>query len=80
MRNHSRQATVEELDKSGNYLTDDVTCDPMDLGVGSTADIKANVYHLRVRYAYSANQGRDGDHYIYSSFSNTASMAQKLPN
>ncbi len=45
---------------------------PMDLGVDGTADIKANVYHLRVRYAYLANQGSDGEHYIYSPFSNAA--------
>jgi len=64
----------EELDEPGNYVTDDVTCDPMDLGVGGTADIKANVYHLRVRYAYSANQGSDDEHYIYSPFSNIISI------
>ena len=64
----------EELDEPGNYVTDDVKCDPMDLGVGGTADIKANVYHLRVRYAYSANQGSDDEHYIYSPFSNIASI------
>lgn len=64
----------EELDEPGNYVTDDVTCDPVDLGVDGTADIKANVYHLRVRYAYSANQGSDDEHYIYSPFSNTASI------
>lgn len=63
----------EELDEPENYVTDNVTCDPMDLGVAGTADIKANVYHLRVRYAYLANQGSD-DYYIYSPFSNTASI------
>ena len=63
----------EELDEPRNYVTDDVACDPMDLGVDGTVDIEANVYHLRVRYAYSANQGSD-DYYIYSPFSNTASI------
>ncbi len=63
----------EELDEPGNYVTDDVTCDPMDLGVDGIVDIKANVYHIRVRYAYAANQGSD-DYYIYSPFSNTASI------
>lgn len=64
----------EEIDEPGNYITDDVTCDPMDLGVDGTVDIKANVYHLRVRYAYPANQGSDDEHYIYSQFSNIASI------
>lgn len=65
----------EELDKPDNYVTDDVTCDPMDLGLDGVADIKANVYHLRVRYAYMVNQGSNGDeYYIYGPFSNTASV------
>lgn len=65
----------EELDEPGNYVTDDVTCDPMDLGVDGIVDIKKNVYHIRVRYAYVANQGSDGEeYYIYSPFSNVASI------
>ena len=67
----------EEFDKPENYVTDDVTCDPMDLGVAGNVDIKANVYHLRVRYAYVANQGSDEDHYIYSPFSNVVSIGTK---
>jgi len=67
----------EEFDKPGNYITDDVTCDPMDLGVAGNVDIKANVYHLRVRYAYAANQGSDEDYYIYSPFSNVVSIGTK---
>lgn len=64
----------EELDKPENYVTNDVTCDPMDYGVEGAVDIKANVYHLRVRYAYLANQGSDSEHYIYSPFSNIVSI------
>lgn len=64
----------EETDKPENYVTDNVTCDPMDLGVDGNVDIKANVYHLRVRYAYVANQGSDEEHYIYSPFSNVVSI------
>jgi len=67
----------EEFDKPGNYITDDVTCDPMDLGVDGNADIKANIYHIRVRYAYAANQGSDEDYYIYSPFSNVVSVGTK---
>ena len=64
----------EEFDEPGNYVTDDVTCDPTDLGVDGSVDIKANVYHIRVRYAYLAYSDDDGDHWIYSPFSNTASI------
>jgi hypothetical protein len=67
----------EELDEPGNYVTDDVTCDPVDMGVNETIDIKTNVYYLRVRYAYSANQGSDDEHYIYSPFSNVASIGME---
>ncbi|MDD4089844.1 MAG: hypothetical protein PHP29_09165 [Tissierellia bacterium] len=67
----------EEDDEPGNYVTDDVTCDPMDLGVSGTVDIKANVYHFRVRYAYMANQGNDDEYYIYSPFSNVATIGTK---
>ncbi|MFA5636253.1 MAG: S-layer homology domain-containing protein [Anaerovoracaceae bacterium] len=66
----------EELDKPGNYVTDDVTCDPMDFGADGAIDIKANQYQIRVRYAYIANQGGD-DYYIYSPFSNVASIGTK---
>mgnify|MGYP001122923188 CR=1 FL=1 len=65
----------EDFDEPGNYVTDDVTCDPMDIGVDGAVDIKENVYHIRVRYAYVDNVGSDGEeHYIYSPFSNTASI------
>ncbi|NLM07970.1 MAG: hypothetical protein GX215_03435 [Clostridiales Family XIII bacterium] len=65
----------EELDEPGNYVTDDVLCDPVDLGAAGNVDIKANVYHLRVRYAYLVNQGSEGnEYYIYSPFSNVASI------
>lgn len=64
----------EELDEPGNYVTDGVECDPMDLGVDGTVDIKANAYHLRVRYAYLAYSDDDGDHWVYSPFSNIASI------
>ena len=67
----------EETDNPENYVTDNVTCDPMDLGVDGNVDIKANVYHLRVRYAYVDNQGSDEDHYIYSPFSNVVSIGTK---
>ena len=52
----------EEFDEPGNYVTNDVTCDPMDLGVDGNVDIKANVYHVRVRYAYLAYSDDDGDY------------------
>lgn len=69
----------EEIDEPGNYVTDDVAFDPIqlneNLGVDGTVDIKTNVYYIRVRYAYVDNQGSDGqEHYIYSPFSNTASI------
>ena len=69
----------EEFDEPGNYVTDDVVFDPIqlneNLGVDGTVDIKTNVYYIRVRYAYVDNQGSDGqEHYIYSPFSNTASI------
>jgi len=69
----------EEFDEPGNYVTDDVAFDPIqlneNLGVDGTVDIKTNVYYIRVRYAYVDNQGSDGqEHYIYSPFSNTASI------
>ena len=69
----------EEFDEPGNYVTDDVVFDPIqlneNLGVDGTVDIKTNVYYIRVRYAYVDNQGSDGEeHYIYSPFSNVASI------
>ena len=67
----------DEEDEPENYVTDDVTCDPMDLGVDGNVDIKANIYHIRVRYAYVANQGSDEGHYIYSPFSNVVSIGTK---
>ena len=64
----------EELDEPENYVTDDVTCDPMDFGVDGIVDIKANVYHIRVRYAYLVGQGEEEEYYIYSPFSNVATI------
>jgi hypothetical protein len=69
----------EEFDEPGNYVTDDVVFDPIqlneNLGVDGTVDIKTNVYYFRVRYAYVDNQGSDDEeHYIYSPFSNVASI------
>ncbi|MDD4493222.1 MAG: S-layer homology domain-containing protein [Eubacteriales bacterium] len=66
----------EESDDPENYVTDDTTCDPLDLGVEGTVDIKSNAYHLRVRYAYLVNQnsGNDDEYYIYGPFSNVASI------
>ena len=64
----------EELDDPENYVTDDVTCDPMDFGVDDTVDIKANVYHIRVRYGYLVGQGEEEEYYIYSPFSNVATI------
>ncbi|MGE5544766.1 MAG: S-layer homology domain-containing protein [Bacillota bacterium] len=64
----------EESDKPGNYVTDNIECDPMDLGVAGTVDIKANVYHLRVRYAYLAYSDDAGDHWVYGPFSNVATI------
>lgn len=64
----------EELDdQPGNYITNDVTCDPVDVGLDGNVDIKTNVYHVRVRYAYEANQGGDS-YYVYSPFSNVATI------
>lgn len=69
----------EEFDDPENYVTDDVAFDPIqlneNLGENGTVDIKKNVYHIRVRYAYVSNQGSDeAEHYIYSPFSNVASI------
>jgi len=64
----------EELDQPGNYVTDSVECDPVDLGVEGTVDIRANVYQLRVRYAYLAYSDDAGDHWVYGPFSNVAAI------
>lgn len=66
----------EESDDPDNYVTDDVASDPVDLGISGDTDIKANIYHFRVRYAYLVNQnsGNDDEYYIYGPFSNVFSI------
>jgi hypothetical protein len=61
-------------EQSGAYVTEGIECDPIDLGASGTVDIRANTYYLRVRYAYLAYSDDDGDHWVYSPFSNVASV------
>lgn len=60
---------------SGVYVTDGFECSPADLGVDGAVDIKANAYYLRVRYAFFAYSDDSGDHWVYSPFSNVATVS-----
>jgi hypothetical protein len=55
---------------------DDATYDPIDAGEFDTIDIKANIYHFRVRYAFLVSNDEE-EYWIYSPFSNVASVGTK---
>ena len=60
-------------DEAGDFTVDDATYDPIDAGELDTIDIKANVYHFRVRYAFLVSNDEE-EYWIYSPFSNVASV------
>lgn len=60
-------------DETEVFAVNTAPCDPINEGYLDNVDIKSNIYYFRVRYSYSYSDD-DGDHCIYSSFSNTASV------
>lgn len=71
-----------EMAGSAHFSTGStIDMDPLDMGLGGDIDIKANVYHFRVRFGYYSIA--DYDEYgnaiaaepVYSPYSNTASTA-----
>lgn len=60
-------------DETGVFAVNNAPYDPINEGLLDTVDIKSNSYSLRVRYSYYYSDDA-GDHYMYSSFSNTASI------
>lgn len=59
-------------DDTGEFVVKEAVYDPIDEGLAETVDIKSNVYSFRVRYSHFYSD--DGDNYLYSPFSNTASI------
>ncbi len=66
-------------DETGVFAVCEAAYDPINDGELDTVDIKANVYQFRVRYSYlySEDEERVEEYYIYSPFSNVASIGME---
>lgn len=66
-------------DETEIYAIREAAYDPINDGELDTIDIKANVYQFRVRYSYltSDDEDREVEYYIYSPFSNVASVGME---
>jgi len=67
---NSLHAGYNETDE---FVIKEAAYDPINEGLADTVDIKSNVYSFRVRYSYFYSDD-NGDNYLYSPFSNTASI------
>lgn len=60
-------------DEAGDFTVDDAAYDLIDAGALDTIDIKANVYHFRVRYAFLVSNDEE-EYWLHGPFSNVASI------